>query len=53
MMKRERERAREGDKKDEIKEEIIWSLQPIASCAMPVLPGMKVKTDSPATRRAR
>ena len=27
--------------------------QPIASCAMPVMKGMKIKTDSPMTRKAR
>ena len=27
--------------------------QPVASCAMPVMKGMKVKTDSPVTRKAR
>lgn len=29
------------------------TLQPVASCAMPVMNGMKVKTNSPATRKAR
>ena len=32
---------------------IVPHLQPVASCAMPVMDGMKVKTDSPATRKAR
>ena len=27
--------------------------QPVASCAMPVMKGMKIKTDSPITRKAR
>ena len=29
------------------------NFKPVASCAMPVMKGMKVKTDSPATRKAR
>jgi NADH dehydrogenase (ubiquinone) Fe-S protein 1 len=28
-------------------------VQPIASCAMPVMKGMRVKTDSPVTKKAR
>ncbi|CAH8591996.1 unnamed protein product [Dicrocoelium dendriticum] len=33
--------------------EIEKSLKPVASCAMRVLRGMSIKTDSPATRKAR
>lgn len=33
--------------------EVEKSPKPIASCAMPVMKGMKVKTDSPLTRKAR
>ncbi|GFO33297.1 NADP-ubiquinone oxidoreductase 75 kda subunit, mitochondrial [Plakobranchus ocellatus] len=33
--------------------EVEKSAKPIASCAMPVMKGMKVKTDSPLTRKAR
>lgn len=33
--------------------EVEKSLKPIASCAMPVMPGMRIKTDSPVTRKAR
>lgn len=33
--------------------EVEKSPKPIASCAMPVMKGMKVKTDSPMTRKAR
>lgn len=33
--------------------EVERSLKPVASCAMPVMKGMKVKTDSPMTRKAR
>lgn len=33
--------------------EVERSPKPIASCAMPVMKGMKVKTDSPLTRKAR
>lgn len=28
-------------------------VQPVASCAMPVMKGMRIKTDSPFTRKAR
>ena len=31
----------------------IFILQPVASCAMPVMKGMRVKTDSEMTKRAR
>ncbi|XP_046350051.1 NADH-ubiquinone oxidoreductase 75 kDa subunit, mitochondrial-like [Haliotis rufescens] len=33
--------------------EVEKSPKPIASCAMPVMKGMKIKTDSPVTRKAR
>ncbi|XP_015779251.1 PREDICTED: NADH-ubiquinone oxidoreductase 75 kDa subunit, mitochondrial-like [Acropora digitifera] len=33
--------------------EVERSMKPVASCAMPVMKGMKVKTDSPVTRKAR
>ncbi|WAR09849.1 NDUS1-like protein [Mya arenaria] len=33
--------------------EVEKSPKPIASCAMPVMKGMKIKTDSPMTRKAR
>ncbi|CAG5114998.1 unnamed protein product, partial [Candidula unifasciata] len=33
--------------------EVERSAKPIASCAMPVMKGMRVKTDSPLTRKAR
>ncbi|XP_076094423.1 NADH-ubiquinone oxidoreductase 75 kDa subunit, mitochondrial-like isoform X1 [Mytilus galloprovincialis] len=33
--------------------EVEKSAKPVASCAMPVMKGMRVKTDSPATRKAR
>jgi predicted molibdopterin-dependent oxidoreductase YjgC len=33
--------------------EIEKSPKPVASCAMPVMPGMKIKTDSPLVRNAR
>ncbi|KAL8563994.1 NADH dehydrogenase Fe-S protein subunit 1 ndufs1 [Nucella lapillus] len=33
--------------------EVERSPKPIASCAMPVMKGMKVKTDSPVTKKAR
>ncbi|XP_068715494.1 NADH-ubiquinone oxidoreductase 75 kDa subunit, mitochondrial-like [Montipora foliosa] len=33
--------------------EVERSIKPVASCAMPVMKGMKVKTDSPMTRKAR
>ncbi|KAL9966387.1 hypothetical protein ACROYT_G024449 [Oculina patagonica] len=33
--------------------EVERSLKPVASCAMPVMKGMKIKTDSPMTRKAR
>jgi NADH dehydrogenase (ubiquinone) Fe-S protein 1 len=33
--------------------EVERSAKPVASCAMPVMKGMKVKTDSPLTRKAR
>jgi len=33
--------------------EVEKSPKPVASCAMPVMKGMKIKTDSPATRKAR
>ncbi|CAL1538782.1 unnamed protein product [Lymnaea stagnalis] len=33
--------------------EVERSAKPVASCAMPVIKGMKVKTDSPMTRKAR
>ncbi|KAK7109599.1 NADH-ubiquinone oxidoreductase 75 kDa subunit, mitochondrial-like [Littorina saxatilis] len=33
--------------------EVERSAKPIASCAMPVMKGMKVKTDSPVTKKAR
>lgn len=33
--------------------EVEKSPKPVASCAMPVMKGMKIKTDSPTTRKAR
>uniref|UniRef100_A0A1I8J2W1 NADH-ubiquinone oxidoreductase 75 kDa subunit, mitochondrial n=1 Tax=Macrostomum lignano TaxID=282301 RepID=A0A1I8J2W1_9PLAT len=33
--------------------EVEKSIKPVASCAMPVMKGMRVKTDSPMTRKAR
>ncbi|XP_059153020.1 NADH-ubiquinone oxidoreductase 75 kDa subunit, mitochondrial-like isoform X2 [Physella acuta] len=33
--------------------EVERSAKPVASCAMPVMKGMKVKTDSPLTKKAR
>lgn len=33
--------------------EIEKSLKPVASCAMPVMRGMSIKTDSPTTKKAR
>ncbi|KAL4222175.1 NADH dehydrogenase Fe-S protein subunit 1 ndufs1 [Mactra antiquata] len=33
--------------------EVERSPKPVASCAMPVMKGMKIKTDSPLTKRAR
>lgn len=33
--------------------EVERSPKPVASCAMPVMKGMKIKTDSPITRKAR
>ncbi|EDO49065.1 predicted protein, partial [Nematostella vectensis] len=33
--------------------EVERSIKPVASCAMPVMKGMKIKTDSPMTRKAR
>lgn len=33
--------------------EVERAAKPVASCAMPVMAGMKVKTDSPVTRKAR
>ncbi|KAA3670708.1 NADH dehydrogenase (ubiquinone) Fe-S protein 1, partial [Paragonimus westermani] len=33
--------------------EIEKSLKPVASCAMPVMRGMSIKTDSPSTKKAR
>ncbi|GFR79605.1 NADH-ubiquinone oxidoreductase 75 kDa subunit, mitochondrial [Elysia marginata] len=33
--------------------EVEKSAKPVASCAMPVMKGMRVKTDSPVTRKAR
>lgn len=33
--------------------EVERAAKPVASCAMPVMKGMKVKTDSPVTRKAR
>ncbi|CAF0833742.1 unnamed protein product [Brachionus calyciflorus] len=33
--------------------EIERTPKPVASCAMPVMKGMKIKTDSPVTRKAR
>uniref|UniRef100_A0A914KGU5 NADH-ubiquinone oxidoreductase 75 kDa subunit, mitochondrial n=1 Tax=Meloidogyne incognita TaxID=6306 RepID=A0A914KGU5_MELIC len=33
--------------------EVEKSIKPVASCAMPVMPGMRVKTNSPATKKAR
>ncbi|XP_067649239.1 NADH-ubiquinone oxidoreductase 75 kDa subunit, mitochondrial-like [Haliotis asinina] len=33
--------------------EVEKSPKPIASCAMPVMKGMRIKTDSPVTRKAR
>ncbi|KAH6560589.1 hypothetical protein BASA61_007118 [Batrachochytrium salamandrivorans] len=33
--------------------ELEKSPKPIASCAMPVMPGMKIKTDTPLVRKAR
>ncbi|KAI6199941.1 NADH-ubiquinone oxidoreductase 75 kDa subunit, mitochondrial [Aphelenchoides besseyi] len=33
--------------------EVEKSIKPVASCAMPVLNGMKVKTNSPASKKAR
>jgi len=33
--------------------EVEKAAKPVASCAMPVMKGMKIKTDSPVTRKAR
>jgi len=33
--------------------EVERAAKPVASCAMPVMKGMKIKTDSPITRKAR
>jgi len=33
--------------------EVERAAKPVASCAMPVMKGMKIKTDSPVTRKAR
>uniref|UniRef100_A0A914XQ11 NADH-ubiquinone oxidoreductase 75 kDa subunit, mitochondrial n=1 Tax=Plectus sambesii TaxID=2011161 RepID=A0A914XQ11_9BILA len=33
--------------------EVEKSIKPVASCAMPVMKGMRVKTDSPLTKKAR
>lgn len=33
--------------------EVEKSIKPVASCAMPVMNGMKVKTNSPVTKKAR
>jgi len=33
--------------------EVEKSPKPVASCAMPIMPGMKIKTDSPMVRKAR
>ena len=33
--------------------EVEKSIKPVASCAMPVMNGMKIKTNSPATKKAR
>ncbi|KAK4800272.1 hypothetical protein SAY86_020759 [Trapa natans] len=33
--------------------EVEKSPKPVASCAMPALPGMKIKTDSPVAKKAR
>ncbi|CAL8104507.1 unnamed protein product [Calicophoron daubneyi] len=33
--------------------EVEKSLKPVASCAMPVMRGMRIKTDSPMTKKAR
>ncbi|KAL3320649.1 NADH dehydrogenase Fe-S protein subunit 1 ndufs1 [Cichlidogyrus casuarinus] len=33
--------------------EVEKTIKPVASCAAPVMPGMNIKTDSPATRKAR
>ena len=33
--------------------EVEKSMKPVASCAMPVMPGMKVKTNSDVSRKAR
>jgi NADH dehydrogenase (ubiquinone) Fe-S protein 1 len=33
--------------------EVEKSVKPVASCAMPVMNGMKIKTNSPATKKAR
>jgi len=33
--------------------EVEKSIKPVASCAMPVMPGMKVKTNSDMAKKAR
>merc|ERR1712049_99040 len=33
--------------------EVEKSPKPVASCAMPVMKGMRIKTDSPVSRKAR
>ena len=33
--------------------EVERTPKPVASCAMPVMKGMKIKTDSPLTKKAR
>jgi NADH dehydrogenase (ubiquinone) Fe-S protein 1 len=33
--------------------EVEKSPKPVASCAMPVMPGMKIKTDTPVVKNAR
>jgi len=33
--------------------EVEKSPKPVASCAMPIMPGMKIKTDTPMVRKAR
>ena len=33
--------------------EVEKSIKPVASCAMPVMNGMRVKTNSPITKKAR
>ncbi|VEL26394.1 unnamed protein product [Protopolystoma xenopodis] len=33
--------------------EVEKSIKPVASCAMPIIPGMRINTDSPMTKRSR